>query len=449
MRPSFNLVLHRERNGRYSVRLRLRIAGAVSDIGTGVVVPDRGCWDARRRRVRQTSNAAAVCNVTLAAVEGAASSVITRAAIDGRQPTREEVTVAVLEAAGRSSHSDGGTPSGWFEVWDIFTDTAGRTNSWTPRTRQKFASLRRHLSGYAPHLRLDTLTAADLQGFTEYLCGLGLRNSTVGKLAEHVRWFLRWAADNGYYHGTLHRTYRPKLKGAKSEQGAVVYLTIPELERLESFDLTANPALAAVRDVFVFCCYSGLRFSDAKTLKETDIHDGSIHVVTRKTDDPLSIELNSHTRAVLERWRGRLGGLALPAISNAKTNGRLKELGRVVGLDAPVHLVYYKGARRFDETRPKWEVLTTHAARRTFVVTALTLGVPAEVIIRWTGHSDFSAMKPYIAIVDEVKRAQMAAFDSIAPPAPPPAPPIMQDNRHSDGGGCVTFPAETKIEESL
>lgn len=81
--------------------------------------------------------------------------------------------------------------------------------------------------------------------------------------------------------------------------------------------------------------------------------------------------------------------------------------------------MYFVGSQRFDETRPAWEVLTTHAARRTFVVTALTLGVPAEVIIRWTGHSDFKAMRPYFAIVDEVKREKMAAFDTIAPPTAP------------------------------
>ena len=416
-RPSYNLVLHQERNGSLSVRARVRINGRTSDTGTGIVVQSRADWDARRRRLKPASSAAAVANVTLAAVEGALTDTLSRSAVDGRTPTREEVAAAVMEASGRAATNDTRDP-GFFAVWDIFTDTAGRTNSWTLRTRQKFGSLRRHLNDYDPRLRLDTLTAADLQGFTEHLAGLGMRNTTIAKLAEHVRWFLRWAAGAGYYHGTLHQTYRPKLKGAKAEQKAVVYLTITELERMEACDLSHRPDLASVRDVFVFCCYSGLRFSDAKSLRETDISGDCIRVATKKTDDPLTIELNGHTRAILDRWRGRLKGKALPAISNQRTNSHLKELGRLAGLDAPVHTVYFKGSRRYDETRPKWEVLTTHAARRTFVVTALTLGIPAEVIIRWTGHADYAAMKPYIAIVDEVKRAQMTAFDTIATPAP-------------------------------
>lgn len=439
-RPSYSFVLHRERSGRLSVRARVRIDGRAHDTGTGVTVSSPSEWDRRRQRLKATSDAAAVSNLILTAVEGALSDLITRAAVERRRPSPDEARSAVMEAAGRATPPESDTAD-FFAVWDIFTSEAGRTNSWTERTSQKFASLRRHLEAYNPRLRLDTLTASDLQGFTEHLAARGLRNTTIAKLAEHVRWFLRWAAGAGYYGGTLHQYYRPKLKGSRYEQKAVVYLTIEELTRLETFDLTARPDLAAVRDVFVFCCYSGLRFSDAHALKATDIHGGCIHVVTKKTDDPLTIELNAHTRAILERWSGVPdGGRALPAISNVRTNLHLKELGRLVGLDTPIHNVYFKGSRRYDETRPKWQLLTTHAARRTFVVTALTLGIPAEVIIRWTGHSDYKAMKPYIAIVDEVKRAQMAVFDRLTAPAPPSAPPLLTADKEKGGTDDVAEP---------
>ena len=61
----------------------------------------------------------------------------------------------------------------------------------------------------------------------------------------------------------------------------------------------------------------------------------------------------------------------------------------------------------------KWELITTHCARRTFVVNSLRLGIPAEVIMKWTGHSDFKAMKPYIEIVDELKKENMSRYDAL------------------------------------
>lgn len=55
--------------------------------------------------------------------------------------------------------------------------------------------------------------------------------------------------------------------------------------------------------------------------------------------------------------------------------------------------------------------MIAHCGRRTFIVNALRLGVPSEVIMKWTGHSDYKAMKPYIKIVDKLKVSEMDKFN--------------------------------------
>jgi integrase len=55
----------------------------------------------------------------------------------------------------------------------------------------------------------------------------------------------------------------------------------------------------------------------------------------------------------------------------------------------------------------------THAGRRTFICNAILLGIPANVIMKWTGHSDYKAMKPYIDVADETKACAMSKFDLI------------------------------------
>lgn len=97
--------------------------------------------------------------------------------------------------------------------------------------------------------------------------------------------------------------------------------------------------------------------------------------------------------------------------ATATQSANLDKLIELSSIDEPTHVVSYNGNRRIEKTLPKYELLTTHCAHRTFVVTALQLGIPAEVIMRWTGHSDFAAMKPYIAIVDELKARSMALFN--------------------------------------
>lgn len=173
--------------------------------------------------------------------------------------------------------------------------------------------------------------------------------------------------------------------------------------------------LERIRDVFVFCCFTGLRYSDVAKLRRTDVKADEIVVTTKKTNDLLHIELNNHSRRILEKYKNNRykDNLALPVISNVKMNAGLKRLGIVCGIDTPTRIVYFSGSRRIENVVPKYELLTTHVARRTFVVTALSLGVAADVIMRWTGHSDYKAMKPYIAIVDELKRNSMKKFDEI------------------------------------
>ena len=141
---------------------------------------------------------------------------------------------------------------------------------------------------------------------------------------------------------------------------------------------------------------------------------------------------------------------ALPVQSNAAMNRQLKEIGLLCGITEPVRTVHYVRDQRIEQEQPKWKLLSTHCARRTFVVHAIRLGIPAEVIMKWTGHSGFSAMKPYVAIVDELKAEQMRKFNVPPPDLPPeidhatlrqdvPNPqPLQTDERLGSGNPDTT-----------
>lgn len=97
-------------------------------------------------------------------------------------------------------------------------------------------------------------------------------------------------------------------------------------------------------------------------------------------------------------------------------NDYIKEIGKECGIDEPVSITTFRGTKRIDETFPKWEVLSTHSARRTFVCNALSIGISPAIVMRWTGHSSYEAMKPYIAIMDSAKRDAMGYFDRLKNP---------------------------------
>lgn len=336
--------------------------------------------------------------------------------LEKRTPTPQEVKDLFNDMIGRRSIADSIETPDFYDVFRMFLDRVGKKNQWTSSTYKKFRTIRTHVEDFATQIYLNNLTENKMQEFIYFLQKKGFRNTTISKYISYLRWFLRWAHQNGYYNGNLHETFKPKLKGVSIASKEIIYLSQQELQKLQQFELPENQFyLDKVRDVFLFQCFTGLRYSDVAKLRRTDIKEDVIHVVTQKTIDGLRIELNKHSRAILDKYKNIKfeDNKALPIISNVKMNAYLKVLGRIAGLDEPTRLVYFMKNERIEEVHPKWELLTTHVARRTFVVAALQLGIPPEVIMRWTGHSDYDAMKPYVAIVDELKQKSMSKFDLI------------------------------------
>lgn len=334
--------------------------------------------------------------------------------IEMRIPANDEVKTLFNDYIGKKSVLDSAKNAGFFEVFDLFTRTMGEKNEWTAGTHEKFHAMRNHLEAFDKKLDLATFDEAKAQLFVAYLHGRGFRNTTVKSKVSFLKWFLRWAAENGHYTGNAHQAFKPKLKGTSVDSKEIIYLTKDEVKKLE--DMTFNESQAAlerVRDVFLFCCFTGLRYSDVKKLTRFDIRDGVIVFVTKKTVDGIRVELNKHSQAILDKYKDVPfpGHSALPVISNEKMNAHLKDLGKLAGIETPTRIVYFIRNERHEELFPKWQLMTTHVARRTFVVNALRLGIPPEVIMRWTGHSSFESMKPYMKIIDEVKRSAMSRFD--------------------------------------
>jgi integrase len=238
----------------------------------------------------------------------------------------------------------------------------------------------------------------------------GMKNTTISRMVVVFKTFLRWAKKNDYYKGNALDNFKPKFKGIDDGDKEIIYLTWDELTDLYNFEFE-HTHQANARDVFCFCCFTGLRYSDVSKLKKNDVKNDCISVVTQKTTKPLKIELNKYSRAILEKHKNNGRENALPIIPIKEMNDYLREIGKMMGIDEPCRTVYFIGNERYEEVHPKYELLTSHCGRRTFIVNSLFLGIPAEVIMKWTGHKDYRSMKPYMKIIDELKRESMKKFD--------------------------------------
>jgi integrase len=423
----FLLESKNNREGEMRIRFRVRWNKTTAQFLVQYTV-NAEKWSAETNRCKPSTThgkhkiQANVINKELQRYEDITEHIFNDAYRNNKVLTQSEFKIAFDDATGKNPAPK--QERSFFDAYDEFTTSQGLSNSWTKATFTKFASIKLHLLTFDKDLSFEQLNEAKLQQFVSYQqtkeamqltfekAEIGLRNTTIQKNIAFIKWFLRWSSNKEYYSGNLHNTFRPKLKGTDGNSKVVIYLTWDELLKLFNFNFKQE-SIQHVRDVFCFCCFTSLRYSDVAKLRRSDVKDKFIRVVTQKTADGLKIELNKYSLAILDKYKEIHfdNDLALPIISNAKMNVHLKTMAKLAGINDQVRVVYFIGSTRYEEVYPKHELITTHCGRRTFIVNALYLGIPAEVVMSWTGHSDYESMKPYIAIVDELKQTSMDKFN--------------------------------------
>ena len=165
-------------------------------------------------------------------------------------------------------------------------------------------------------------------------------------------------------------------------------LTQEELDSIIGKELHSG-RLNQVRDIFVFCCYTGLAYVDVYNLTENHLIEegGRVYLQTsrQKTNSPVYVPLLQPALDILakyENYPGRkIEGRLLPVKSNQKMNSYLKEIAGLCGIEKTV---------------------TFHVARHTFATTILLANdVPIETVKELLGHKDIQTTQHYAKMIQK------------------------------------------------
>lgn len=207
----------------------------------------------------------------------------------------------------------------------------------------------------------------------------GHNQNTINKVIERVKKVVRIAVGNGWITADPFMLYQKK-KYVKE----VVFLSNQELKKLETHRF-AQDRLEAVRDCFIFSCYTGLAYNEAALLavEHLQLDDNGIlwiEMIRQKTQRPIAVPVLPRAMKVLRKYGyPKDEGLLLPAISNQKMNSYIKEVAEVVGIN---------------------KHLTHHIARKTFASTVLLSNdIPIEIVSFLLGHSKTATTEHHYAKV--------------------------------------------------
>ncbi|KAA5542418.1 site-specific integrase [Adhaeribacter rhizoryzae] len=225
-----------------------------------------------------------------------------------------------------------------------------------------------------------------------------MSGGSVNNQIKRLKVFLGYLYERGIHTDLSFK----KFQRVKQNECDIVYLTQYELNTLYTYNLEGNKRLEKVRDLFVLACTTGLRHSDFTALKPENIKENYITLSTQKTKDPLKIPLNYYSKAILAKYDN-----SPPKLSQQKFNNYIKELGQLCGIDEPTEVIKYNGSTRIKNTSPKYELLTSHTGRRTFITLSLEKGMRAETVMKISGHKDTKTLMRYVKITDKVKEVEM------------------------------------------
>lgn len=271
-------------------------------------------------------------------------------------------------------------------------------------TRREYARTLYYIEQYEksrglPPLGFDDIDQDFLSGFVAFLQGLNKATNTIAHKVISIKAVMRAAVERGLTINERWRFFRNS-----TEQTEAVALNEEELGRIHDHDFSDDPRLDRVRDLFLVGCWTGLRFSDVTRIRRENISDGMIIITQSKTNDMVAIPVHPVFQEIWEKYDG-----CLPTdISNQKFNDYIKEVCAAVNIKDSVLKSITKGGRKVTTRYEKWQLVSSHTARRSFATNLYRSGFPSISIMQITGHKTETAFLKYIKVSKQEHAALLA-----------------------------------------
>lgn len=331
-----------------------------------------------------------------------------------RTPTPEEFAKTISELSDDGMDGRGSLNTSYFcdyiEKVYIPRYALVRDKRTVIKYEQALRKLREFEEYTRSRLRITDINIDFYNRFQHWFYEKGYSRNYFGNVVNIVKQTYRESRENDRLHdehGTDHRDFI-----APKDPVDNVYLNLDELKLIHDLDIEKAilsdtvskkakegdniprriAALERARGLFLIGCYTGLRVSDFSRLR--DAHIGRfITIKTQKTGTSVVIPIHPVVREIINR-----GFDLSDTITDQKLNGHIKELCRLAGITQEVLINRNVGGQNVEVVMPKYQLVSSHTARRSFATNAYKSGVPTIAIMKITGHTKESTFLKYIKV---------------------------------------------------
>ena len=230
----------------------------------------------------------------------------------------------------------------------------------------------------------------------DYGCSINYKGAIIAKL--------KVVMSEGYKQ-KFHKNEEFRYFRRMSEVPETISLSQEELDALwECEGLTQMESKA--RDLFIIGTYAVARWEDYSRLTMNNISGGMLNYEQLKTGRTVILPASSRLVLCLER-----NGGAAPVLSQQKFNDAIKRVCKKIGMVQHLHVSKSKGSRRVSEAKQRWEMVSSHTARRTGATMLYLSGVPEKRLMLLTGHTTSTNLMRYIRITKEDNARKLLSLE--------------------------------------
>lgn len=371
------------RNGEAPVMMRITVNSVRADVAIKRSIPPE-LWNSAKGKAFEKRRECKELNLYLDAVRMRVMKIQRDMEIEG-------ITVTAPMLLDRYLNRGAFVDRSLFDVFREHNEQCKKLEgiSMAHATVQRYETALQHTQDFVwdmYHKRNFLLSEMSLQFIQDYMFWLLTKkkccHNTATKYLKNFKKIIRIALAKGWLKNDPFAEYKFSLNKVEP-----AFLEDSELQKLLIKDISI-PRLAQVRDVFAFCCFTGLAFSDVKRLCKEDIVEDSngvkwIRKARQKTRIMCNIPLREIPLKILKKYENdeycQLHNVLLPVLCNQKANAYLKELADICDIKKP---------------------LTTHVARHTFATYSLANGVSIESVSKMLGHTNVNMTRHYARILD-------------------------------------------------
>lgn len=371
-----------KQDGQIPIYVRFTVCSKRVDLSTGIFI-NPNHWDEVKQRIDDKIPGSYATNQRLDKLKTEIQDIFNQLKSKG-----EEFTVTSIKNILLNTNDSKGV----LYIFDYYLDSmlAKLNKGYSMETYKHYKSSRKRLAQFIKFqykrtdYPLESIKYKFLDAFDVYLKKeFNVHQNTAWNYHKHLRRVLNLAISMEHIQKNPYKKFKVGLKETHRE-----FLKLEELSRIEEKEIQIE-RLAAVRDIFVFACYTGLSYSDISKLSKNHLSKGIdkkewIIIDRTKTNSRCRIPVLPKAKEILMKYedypKNQFKGLLLPVLTNQKMNSYLKELGDICNINKSI---------------------TMHMARHTFA-TSVTLGngVPIETVSKILGHTSLKTTQIYAKILD-------------------------------------------------